>query len=128
MKGNIEERRDNRWCLRVFVGRENGHTWFVTRSFEGTKRQAQTAPAKFVTEVEIAQVAKSHQGSVGDLLDRWLEDITPTRSAYAVRSTAARLRRTSSLLSAPFAGTPYRCRHSRGTVRPPSTWTTFPVV
>lgn len=28
---------------------------------------------------------QSHPGSVADLLDRWLDDITATRSAYTVR-------------------------------------------
>ncbi len=51
----------------------------------GTKRQAQVALAKLVTEVETGQVAKSHAGSVADLLDRWLDDITPTRTAYTTR-------------------------------------------
>ena len=31
--------------------------------------------------MESGTVAKSHQGSVADLLDRWLEDIEPTRTA-----------------------------------------------
>jgi integrase len=36
-------------------------------------------------EVETGQVAKSHAGSVADLVDRWLDDITPTRTAYTMR-------------------------------------------
>jgi hypothetical protein len=36
-------------------------------------------------EVETGQVAKSHPGSVADLLDRWLDDIAPTRTAYTMR-------------------------------------------
>jgi len=31
------------------------------------------------------KVAKCHPGSVADLLDMWLDDITPTRSAYTIR-------------------------------------------
>ena len=85
MRGVVEQRGDKRWRVRVFVGREGGHTRWVSRTITGTKRQAQVALAKLVTEVETGQVAKSHAGSVADLLDRWLDDITPTRTAYTMR-------------------------------------------
>ncbi len=85
MRGVVEQRGDKRWRVRVFVGREDGHTRWVSRTVTGTKRQAQVAVAKLVTEVETGQVAKSHAGSVADLLDRWLDDISPTRTAYTMR-------------------------------------------
>jgi integrase len=85
MRGVVEQRGDKRWRVRVFVGREGGHTRWVSRTITGTKRQAQVALAKLVTEVETGQVAKSHAGSVADLLDRWLDDIALTRTAYTMR-------------------------------------------
>ncbi len=85
MRGNVEQRGDNRWRLRVFAGRDNGRPTFVTRSFQGTKRQAETALAKLVTEVEQGQVAKHHPGTLADLLDQWLEAVAPERSAYTMK-------------------------------------------
>ena len=85
MRGVVEQRGDKRWRVRVFVGREGGHTRWVSRTITGTKRQAQVALATLVTEVETGQVAKSHAGSVADLLDRWLDDIALTRTAYTMR-------------------------------------------
>ena len=57
----------------------------VTRSFQGTKRQAATALAKFVTEVEQGQVAKHHPETLADLLDQWLEAVAPKRSAHTMK-------------------------------------------
>ena len=85
LRGNIEQRGDHRWRLRVFAGRENGRMKLVTRSFQGTKRQAGTALAKLVTEVEQGQVAKHHPGTLADLLDRWLETVAPERSPYTMK-------------------------------------------
>jgi hypothetical protein len=85
MRGNVEQRGDNRWRLRVFAGRDNGRPTFVTRSFQGTKRQAETALAKLVTEVEQGQVAKHHPGTLADLLDQWLEAVAPERPAYTMK-------------------------------------------
>jgi integrase len=58
---------------------------WISRSVEGTKRQAQVALARLVTEVEAGQATKSHPTSVAEQLDRWLADIEPTRSAYTVK-------------------------------------------
>jgi hypothetical protein len=85
MRGNVEPRGDGRWRLRVFVGRENGRTKHVTRSFRGTKRQAETELAKFVADVDRNQVAVGHSGSLQDLLVRWLAAVGPGRSAYTMK-------------------------------------------
>ncbi len=85
MRANFEQRGDDRWRRRVSAGRENGRTELVTRSFQGTKRQAGTALAKLVTEVEQGQVAKHHPGTLADLLDRWLETVAPERSPYTMK-------------------------------------------
>lgn len=80
MRGIIEARGDGHWRVRVFAGREGGRTRWVSRTVSGTKRTAQKELARLVTEVDGGTVPKSHQGSVAELLDRWLEDISPTRS------------------------------------------------
>jgi hypothetical protein len=85
MRGNVEQRGGNRWRLRVFAGRENGRPKLVTRSFQGTERQAETALAKLVTEVEQGQVAKHHPATLADLLHQWLEAVAPKRSAHTMK-------------------------------------------
>jgi integrase len=86
MKGSLDQLGEDRWRLRVYAGRNAaGKVRQVSRNFAGTKRKAQSALAKLVTEVESGKVAKSHQGSVGDLLDAWVADIEPTRSAFTMR-------------------------------------------
>jgi hypothetical protein len=81
MKGTLEEVGEGRWRL---VGREAGKVRHVNRSFGGTKRQAQSALAKLVTEVEQQEVTAAGAGKVGELLDRWLEYISPQRAPYTV--------------------------------------------
>ena len=85
MRGVVEPRGDNKWRVRVFAGREGGKVRWVSRTIDGTKRQAQVALAKLLTEVEAGQATKSHPTSVAEQLDRWLADIEPTRSAYTVK-------------------------------------------
>jgi integrase len=84
MKGNIEARGTGRWRVRVFAGREDGRTKFVSRTVSGTKRDAQVALAKLVTEVEGGQVERSHPVSVSALVDRWLDAVSHERSAYTM--------------------------------------------
>jgi len=85
MRGVVEARGDDKWRVRVFAGREGGKVRWISRTIDGTKRQAQVALAKLVTEVEAGQATRSHPTSVAEQLDRWLTDIAPTRSAYTVR-------------------------------------------
>jgi integrase len=86
MQGNLEQLGPDRWRLRVFAGRDGtGKPRVVRRNVRGTKRQATSALAKFVADVERGQVADNHPGSVADLLDRWLAEIAPLRSAYTMR-------------------------------------------
>jgi hypothetical protein len=75
-----------KWRLRVFLGRDaNRKGQWVSRNFTGGKRAAQTALNKLIADVERGQV-KSHAGSVGELLDRWLDDTEPHRSKYTMKS------------------------------------------
>jgi hypothetical protein len=49
---------DGRWRLRVFVGRdERGHIKQLSRNFKGTKREAETALARLVTDINRQKVA-----------------------------------------------------------------------
>ena len=84
MRGTLEELGGDRWRLRVFAGREAGKVRHVNHNFRGTKRQAQTALAKLVTEVEQQEITAAGAGQLGELLDRWLEYIGPHRAAYTM--------------------------------------------
>ncbi len=84
MRGSMHEVGEGHWRLRVFAGRENGKARHISRYFRGTKRQAQGALAKLVTEVEEQQVSSAGAGKLGELLDRWLDYITPNRAAYTI--------------------------------------------
>ena len=77
MRGVVEARGDDKWRVRVFAGREGGKVRWVSRTIVATKRQAQVALAKLVTEVEAGQATRSHPTSVAEQLDRWLADIAP---------------------------------------------------
>ena len=85
MKGSLQELGDGHWRLRVFVGREAGKVRQVSRNFRGTKRQANSALAKLVADVERQQVATGKVCTLAELIDQWLEDIAPHRSPYTVR-------------------------------------------
>ncbi|HET9059257.1 MAG TPA: hypothetical protein VFN61_05000 [Acidimicrobiales bacterium] len=90
MRGNIEKRGEDHRQLRVFAGRQGGKTKFVTRNFQGSKRQAETALAKLLAEVQQGQVADNHAITVADLVHRWLADIREAgpRAQLARRSVA----------------------------------------
>ncbi|MGA3220705.1 MAG: site-specific integrase, partial [Acidimicrobiales bacterium] len=57
----------------------------MSRNFKGSKRQAESELARLVADVERQQVATGQVGTLGDLVDRWLDDIAPHRSSYTVR-------------------------------------------
>jgi len=85
VRGELEQRGVGTWRVRAFAGRENGRARYVSRTVHGSKRVAEKELNRLLAEMEGGKVAKSHPGSVADLLDRWLDDITPTRSAYTIR-------------------------------------------
>ena len=87
MSGIVEKRGIGKdgmesWRVRVFAGRVNGKVHWVSRTVHGSKRTAQKELAKLVTEVEQGQVSAGHPISLGELIERWLADISPHRSAY----------------------------------------------
>lgn len=85
MRGIIEARGPGRWRVRAFAGRENGKVRWVSRSVTGGKRAAERELSKLVTDVQGGQVVAGHPGSLGELLDRWFDDIAAHRSAYTMK-------------------------------------------
>src|SRR5580704_12375111 len=61
--------------MSVYVGRDarTGRKRYVQRTVHGTKREAERALARLVTEVDEGRHSASAAGTFGNLLDRWLE-------------------------------------------------------
>src|SRR5271169_6500149 len=81
MRGSIR-RRDSRrssadgpqrWELRVYLGRDkNGRAKQTTRAFAGTKREAESALAAFVSEIERGRRARTSRALFADYACQWL--------------------------------------------------------
>jgi integrase len=86
MRGSLRERREGVWELIVQLPRDptTGRYRQVTRTVEGTKREAQRALAAFVAEVSAGKHA-STATTLGEVLDRWLAHVGDRLSATTVR-------------------------------------------
>lgn len=75
MRGHLQERGPKTWRLSVYIGRDprTGRKRYAQSTVHGTKREAQRALARLVTEVDEGRHAASAAGTFGNLLDRWLE-------------------------------------------------------
>ena len=81
MRGSIR-RRDSRrrsadgpqrWELRVYLGRDkNGRAKQTTKVFAGTKREAESALAAFVSEIERGRRARTSRALFADYARQWL--------------------------------------------------------
>jgi len=97
MAGTMRERSPGHWQLRVYLGRDpaSGRKRQVQRTFSGTRREAEKALAALVTEIGQGHIDNSH-ATFGELLDAWVEHITPMRHPKTVhearRSIETRLR------------------------------------
>src|SRR5215469_15622620 len=75
MTGHLQQRGPRTWRLSVYVGRDarTAKKRYVQRTVHGTKREAERALARLVTEVDEGRHSASAAGTFGNLLDRWLE-------------------------------------------------------
>lgn len=73
----MTERQPGVWRLRVVAAYNpgTGNPKQVSRTVKGSKREAQKALAKFVTEVEPGNVPVSASMTLADFLDRWLDHV-----------------------------------------------------
>ena len=100
-KGTMRERTPGVWLLRAYAGRDRtGRPVQIARTIRGGKRAAQTALAALVTEVEERGMSGSFDGrmTVGQLLDRWLEYLTPIRQPTTIQGYRVNVRRVKSAL------------------------------
>ena len=89
MGGHLRQRGSS-WELVAYAGRDplSGKRKYVSRTFRGSKREAQAALDRLVVEVE-----NGHEGgsgsTVGELLDSWIEVFGPKWSPSTLRQTAS---------------------------------------
>jgi integrase len=74
--GSLRRRSDRKWELRVSTGRDpvKGRYRYVSRTVQGTRKEAEAALAALVTQV--TDGAGGHSGTdatVGELIDQWLD-------------------------------------------------------
>jgi integrase len=95
MRGTKVELSPGVWRFRVFVGSDTvtGNPRQVSRTFRGSKRQADSALAAFVTEVVAGTVPATSPLTMAEYIDRWIEYITPTRSSTTIRGYKAKAKR-----------------------------------
>lgn len=86
MRGTKQERSPGVWRLRVFIGTDpvTGNPRQATRSFRGTKKQADSALAGLVRDLGQGVVALD-TSSLAEFLDRWLDHIASAKSPTTVR-------------------------------------------
>jgi integrase len=80
------------------VDPHTGNPRQVSRTFRGTKRQADTALSNFLTEVVKGQVPLIASTTLSEYLRTWLDHITPTRSTTTIRGYRFKIKRISAKL------------------------------
>ena len=94
MKGTMRERTPGVWEVRAYTGRDgHGRPVQVSRTVHGGKRAAQAVLTKLVAEVDANGAPLSGAETVAELLDRWLEHVTPLREPGTIRGYASTIRR-----------------------------------
>lgn len=86
MVGSIRQRSANSWELRVYCGvdPDTKRPRYATRTVHGSKRTARETLAALVDEVDHA---RTHAGSVSELLDGWFDAASPMWAASTRRQT-----------------------------------------
>jgi hypothetical protein len=106
MKGTMRQLAPGSWQLLVFIGRNSdGRPVQVARTFQGTKREAQTVLAKMVTELEHVSVSDRRGVTVAQLFEASSTTSSRTASRPPSTGTAARSRAASFLRLATSAST-----------------------
>lgn len=85
MRGHPQQRGDDRWRLKVFLGRSpDGNRRYLERTVHGTRREAERALARLVVKVDDGRHVAAAPMTVGELLDRWLSLKASTVEATTV--------------------------------------------
>ncbi len=75
MQGSLRQRGEGSWQLRVHAGRDvlTGKKLHQSKTFHGTKREAQRALAEMITDLERTAPKVGKEGTLELLLNEWLE-------------------------------------------------------
>lgn len=93
-RGTMTERSPGVWRLRAYAGRDtNGRPVQVSRTFRGSRRAAQQELARLVTETADRAAPVKSTMTVGELLDKWLEFVTPLREPGTIRAYTSHVNR-----------------------------------
>lgn len=99
MRGTMTEVRPGVWRLRVVTGyRPDGQPRQASKTVRGSKRDAQTALAKFVTEADAAGPRLEGSMTLAAFLERWMEHVRAHRQPDTVRNYGLKCRRYSAEL------------------------------
>jgi integrase len=80
MPGHMQQRGPTTWRMHAYIGRDaRGRRRYASKTFHGTKRQASTALAAFVTEIsrDREATAAAESISVLQVLEGWLSSRKP---------------------------------------------------
>jgi len=93
VRGTKLERSPGVWRLRVFIGTDplTGNPRQATRTFHGTKKQADSALAEFVRDATRGSLS-TDASTVEEYLDRWLEHIAIGKSPTTVRGYRGKIK------------------------------------
>jgi integrase len=93
-RGTMVERSPGVWRLRAYLGRDARQRPIqVSRTFRGGRRAAQEELARFVTEVADKGAPVTSGITVGELLDKWIDFVTPQREPGTIRGYTSHARR-----------------------------------
>jgi integrase len=92
MRGSIRQRGDA-WQLRVFAGRDpvTGRKRWIAKTVHGGKRAVQRELANLIAEVDRG-LAAGTDATVNDLIERWLEVVSPDWSPSTLVQTKSAIR------------------------------------
>ena len=73
MRGHIQQRGEDRWRIKAYVGRDTtGTKRYVQRTVAGSHRVAERELSRLLVEVDEGRFVASAAMTQHDLLDRWL--------------------------------------------------------
>ncbi len=75
MKGSIQKRGEKSWRIAVYLGiNSQGKKEYYRETFHGTKKEAERRAAELVNQVNNRTFIKPAQITLGEFLQRWLEE------------------------------------------------------
>jgi integrase len=93
-RGEIEERGENKFVVRVFLGRDgNGKRKRVSKTVHGTKKDAQKALTGLLREADLGLLVETGNITLDQYLDQWLATVKPNLRPKSHKEYAGALKR-----------------------------------